>query len=80
MNALVVGNGSYIVRLSVRDLHGPTVIIIAISPELVTHLLFMSRSRENFHLAKDVSLWNEICDYNNDQNVMGDAQVPGEYV
>ena len=24
MNALVAGNGSYIVRLSVRDLHGPT--------------------------------------------------------
>ena len=24
LNALVVGNGSYIVRLSVRDLHGPT--------------------------------------------------------
>ena len=25
MNALVVGNGSYIVWLSVRDLHGPTI-------------------------------------------------------
>ena len=25
MNALVAGSGSYIVRLSVRDLHGPTV-------------------------------------------------------
>ena len=25
MNALVAGNGSYIVRLSVRDLHGSTV-------------------------------------------------------
>ena len=25
LNALVAGNGSYIVRLSVRDLHGPTV-------------------------------------------------------
>ena len=24
MNALVAGSGSYIVRLSVRDLHGPT--------------------------------------------------------
>ena len=38
--------------------------IIAISPELVTHLLFMSRSPENFRLANDVSLWNEICNYN----------------
>ena len=24
MNALVAGNGSYIVQLSIRDLHGPT--------------------------------------------------------
>ena len=27
MNALVAGSGSYIVRLSVRDLHGPTVMV-----------------------------------------------------
>ena len=28
MSALVAGSGSYIVRLSVRDLHGPTEITI----------------------------------------------------
>ena len=54
--------------------------IIAISPELVTHLLFMSRSQENFCLANDVSLCNKMCDYNDDQKVMGNAQVPQEYV
>ena len=57
-----------------------SVIIIAISPELVTHFLFMSRFRENFCLANDVSPWNEICDYNNDEKVMVDTQVPQEYV
>ena len=29
MNALVAGSGSYIVRLSVRDLHGPTITTLA---------------------------------------------------
>ena len=31
MNALVAGSGSYIERLSVRDLHGPTVIMSSLT-------------------------------------------------
>ena len=29
-DALVAGNGSYIVRLSVRDLHGPTILTVKV--------------------------------------------------
>ena len=37
----------------------------------------MSRSAENFHLANDLLLCNEICHYNLS---ISDAQVPREYV
>ena len=37
----------------------------------------MSRSAENFHLANDLSLCNEICHYNIS---ISDAQVPRDYV
>ena len=39
MNHLVAGNGSYIVRLSVRDLHGPTRITIGTEVRVLLNVL-----------------------------------------
>ena len=53
MNALVAGNGSYIVRLSVCDLHGPTVTkLIVAGVLLIVHCSYQSAILSNGRYVK----------------------------
>ena len=66
MNALVVGSGSYIVRLSVCDLHGPTCRKAGVEGFITNHSLRCTGTTQLFQKGVDRKLIKEFIGHVSD--------------